>query len=113
RTGGGDRGADAVRRRGRALVGHGRGAGARGPTPPVAPDPRRRPVSPDEPAGEASEQGRVVLVTGGNRGIGLACVEWFLAHGDRVAATYRREPPPPVPGAEDRHLAVRCDVTDP
>ena len=56
--------------------------------------------------------GRVVLVTGSNRGIGAACVAWFLAHGDRVAGTFRGKPPG-VPAAHAaRHLAVRCDVTD-
>jgi NAD(P)-dependent dehydrogenase (short-subunit alcohol dehydrogenase family) len=56
----------------------------------------------------------VVLVTGGNRGIGAACVSWFLANGDQVATTYRSEPAPTAPaGADaDRFLAVRCDVTD-
>jgi 3-oxoacyl-[acyl-carrier protein] reductase len=57
----------------------------------------------------------VVLVTGGNRGIGAACVQWFLANGDQVAATHRSEDPPPPPegfGA-DHFLAVQCDVTDP
>src|ERR1700723_1981088 len=56
----------------------------------------------------------VVLVTGGNRGIGAACVRWFLANGDQVAATHRADDPPPPPegfGA-DHFLAVRCDVTD-
>ena len=53
----------------------------------------------------------VVLVTGGTRGIGAACVDWFLANGDQVATTYRsEEPPAPPAGAEDRFLAVRCDV---
>jgi 3-oxoacyl-[acyl-carrier protein] reductase len=55
----------------------------------------------------------VVLVTGGNRGIGAACVQWFLAHGDQVATTYRSEAPPVPEGAADRYLAVHCDVTDP
>jgi 3-oxoacyl-[acyl-carrier protein] reductase len=58
----------------------------------------------------------VVLVTGGNRGIGAACVRWFLAHGDQVATTYRSADAPGVPeGHEadaDRFLAVPCDVTD-
>jgi 3-oxoacyl-[acyl-carrier protein] reductase len=56
----------------------------------------------------------VVLITGGNRGIGAACVRWFLANGDRVATTYRSADPPPTPqGVDaDRFLAVRCDVTD-
>jgi 3-oxoacyl-[acyl-carrier protein] reductase len=53
----------------------------------------------------------VVLVTGGTRGIGAACVDWFLANGDQVATTYRSEQPPPTPqGAEERFLPVRCDV---
>ena len=53
-------------------------------------------------------EGRVVLVTGGNRGIGLACARAFVELGDRVAVTYRSEPPPEseAKGA----LAVRCDV---
>src|ERR1700744_931456 len=57
----------------------------------------------------------VVLVTGGNRGIGAACVRWFLDNGDQVATTHRSADPPPVPEGADpaRFLAVRCDVTDP
>ncbi len=47
--------------------------------------------------------GRVVLVTGGNRGIGLAIARAFRAGGDRVAVTYRKDP---VEG----FLSVRCDV---
>jgi 3-oxoacyl-[acyl-carrier protein] reductase len=56
----------------------------------------------------------VVLVTGGNRGIGAACVRWFLANGDQVATTYRSAEPPTAPaGYDDSHfLAVPCDVTD-
>jgi 3-oxoacyl-[acyl-carrier protein] reductase len=63
--------------------------------------------------GGASADGRVVLVTGGSRGIGAACAAWFCDHGDRVAVTFRGDQPPKSPpGAEDRYLAVRCDVTD-
>ncbi len=51
--------------------------------------------------------GRVALVTGGNRGIGLACARALAARGDRVAVTYRSAPPD-EPGL----LAVRCDQTD-
>lgn len=54
-----------------------------------------------------SESGRVVLVTGGSRGIGLACARWFLDHGDRVAVTYNTSPPP------DGLIGVQCDVTNP
>ena len=51
---------------------------------------------------------RTVLVTGGNRGIGLACARTFAAQGHRVAVTHRSSPPPE--GGD--LLAVRCDVTD-
>ncbi len=49
---------------------------------------------------------RTVLVTGGNRGIGLAIASAFAAAGDRVAVTHRGS------GAPDGMLGVRCDVTD-
>ncbi|CAL9425559.1 MULTISPECIES: 3-oxoacyl-ACP reductase FabG [unclassified Streptomyces] len=49
---------------------------------------------------------RSVLVTGGNRGIGLAVARAFADAGDKVAVTYRSEPP------EGDLFAVRCDVTD-
>jgi 3-oxoacyl-[acyl-carrier protein] reductase len=49
---------------------------------------------------------RVVLVTGGSRGIGLACAQRFRALGDRVAVTFNSSPPP------DDLFAVKCDITD-
>lgn len=52
---------------------------------------------------------RVVLVTGGNRGIGLAAAQAFLKQGDRVAITYRSTPPDGLNG--ENVLAVKCDVT--
>ncbi len=52
-----------------------------------------------------TDDGRVVLVTGGSRGIGLACAQRFAAIGDRVAVTYHSSPPPPG------FFGVECDVT--
>jgi len=50
---------------------------------------------------------RSVLVTGGNRGIGLAVAQAFVALGDQVAVTHRGSAVP------DGALGIRCDVTDP
>jgi 3-oxoacyl-[acyl-carrier protein] reductase len=59
----------------------------------------------------APASGRSVLVTGGNRGIGLAIARALAADGDRVAITSRSgELPPALEGSGV--LAVRCDVTD-
>ncbi len=52
------------------------------------------------------KNGRSVLVTGGNRGIGLAIAQSFLAAGDKVAITYRSGE---VPAGM---LGVKADVTD-
>ncbi|MDQ1739006.1 MAG: hypothetical protein QOE53_658 [Pseudonocardiales bacterium] len=47
-----------------------------------------------------------MLVTGGNRGIGLAIAQAFSEAGDKVAVTHRGS------GAPDGLFGVRCDVTD-
>jgi 3-oxoacyl-[acyl-carrier protein] reductase len=49
---------------------------------------------------------RVVLITGGSRGIGLACAQRFAQLGDKVAVTYNSSPPP------SEFFGVKCDVTD-
>jgi 3-oxoacyl-[acyl-carrier protein] reductase len=49
---------------------------------------------------------RSVLVTGGNRGIGLAIARALAVDGDAVAVTYRSGEPP------EGLLGVRCEVTD-
>jgi 3-oxoacyl-[acyl-carrier protein] reductase len=57
---------------------------------------------------------RSVLITGGNRGIGLAIARAFAEQGDKVAVTYRSGEPPIVPVKGDgSFLAVRCDITVP
>lgn len=50
--------------------------------------------------------GRSVLVTGGNRGIGLSIARAFADQGDSVAVTYRGKPPP------EGLFGTRCDVTN-
>lgn len=49
---------------------------------------------------------RVVLITGGAKGIGLACAQHFASLGDKVAITFNSTPPPP------EFFGVKCDVTD-
>ena len=72
------------------------------------------PIDTAERTPEPAPSGRVVLVTGGSRGIGLACAEWFLAQGDRVAVTSRSGVLERTPaGGADRFLSVVCDVTAP
>jgi 3-oxoacyl-[acyl-carrier protein] reductase len=50
---------------------------------------------------------RTVLVTGGNRGIGLSIAQAFAKQGDRVAVTHRGSSGP------EGLFGVRCDITDP
>lgn len=54
---------------------------------------------------EWQSSGRVVLITGGNRGIGLACARAFEANGDKIAITYRSKP-------VDDLFSIQCDVTN-
>ena len=54
----------------------------------------------------AGPTARTVLVTGGNRGIGLACTQAFVADGHRVATVSRSG------GEVDGALALACDITD-
>ncbi|CAM3660210.1 3-oxoacyl-ACP reductase FabG1 [Smaragdicoccus niigatensis] len=54
----------------------------------------------------AGNPSRSVLVTGGNRGIGLAVAQRLLADGHKVAVTHRGS------GAPEGLFAVKCDITD-
>jgi NAD(P)-dependent dehydrogenase (short-subunit alcohol dehydrogenase family) len=58
--------------------------------------------------GGVSATPRTVLVTGGSRGIGLACARAFAADGHRVAVTSSA-----TPVDDPALLVVKCDVTDP
>lgn len=57
-------------------------------------------------AGKPPFVSRSVLVTGGNRGIGLAVARRLAADGHKVAVTHRGS------GAPDGLFGVECDVTD-
>jgi 3-oxoacyl-[acyl-carrier protein] reductase len=48
---------------------------------------------------------RVVLITGGAKGIGLACAAHFASLGDKVAITYNSTKP------SGDYFAIKCDVT--
>ncbi|KQU34576.1 beta-ketoacyl-ACP reductase [Rhodococcus sp. BP-316] len=62
-------------------------------------------ATPDATAGGGFVS-RSVLVTGGNRGIGLAVARRLAADGHKVAVTHRSS------GAPDGLFGVQCDVTD-
>ncbi|MEY2967925.1 MAG: 3-oxoacyl-[acyl-carrier-protein] reductase [Actinomycetota bacterium] len=53
---------------------------------------------------------RVVLITGGSRGIGAACAKTFIESGDKVAITYNSTTPP-AELTDAGIVAVKCDVT--
>ena len=57
-------------------------------------------------SGKPAFVSRSVLVTGGNRGIGLAIAQRLAADGHKVAVTHRGS------GAPDGLFGVECDVTD-
>jgi 3-oxoacyl-[acyl-carrier protein] reductase len=61
---------------------------------------------------EATTVGRSVLVTGGNRGIGLAIARRLAADGDSVTVTSRSGEPIPGVSPEEGLSVVQCDVRD-
>jgi len=67
------------------------------------------PIGISDPSNEGGRPpfvSRSVLVTGGNRGIGLAVARRLAADGHKVAVTHRGS------GAPDELFGVECDVTD-
>ena len=58
----------------------------------------------DQMATVTEAEPRTVIVTGGTRGIGLACARAFAAAGDKVAVLAR--------SSTSEHLCVPCDVAD-
>ena len=61
--------------------------------------------------------GKTVVVTGGSKGIGLACARAFLDEGARVAIVSRSETnlaaAAATLGSPDRLLTISCDLVDP
>ena len=56
---------------------------------------------------------RTVLITGGSRGIGAACVRRFASAGDRVYFFYRSsEEKAKTLSSETGAVGIRCDVSD-
>ena len=60
----------------------------------------------ETPSGKPPFVSRSVLVTGGNRGIGLAIARRLAADGHKVAVTHRGS------GAPEGLFGVECDITD-
>src|SRR5690349_4994165 len=84
------------------------GGPARPPHTPLGPRPPfgGYPQVPQNASRRAANMGRSVLVTGGNRGIGLAIARRFAADGDSVTVTSRSGDP------VDGLAVVQCDVRD-
>lgn len=63
-------------------------------------------------------EGKVALVTGGGRGIGLGCSKALAAKGADIALTYRKNKESAEEGAREiealghKALAIQCDQTD-
>src|SRR6202007_994475 len=84
---------------GRATIG-------RSDSPGGGDEPRSASLWHTSTAVEGGPVARTVLVTGGNRGIGLAIAQAFVDRGDRVAVTHRGS------GAPDGSVGVQSDMTD-